>query len=79
MMMLVRFRPDDPTLTCFAGKDASPGLRIPQWNNANGDLEVVLDLFFYFSRSIPMGEREAPMNFRFGGIFWGKEIVEVVF
>ena len=45
---LIRFRPNNAPPTGFASENALPRLRrIIEWNDANGDFEVVLDLFFH--------------------------------
>src|SRR5207237_6163411 len=75
---LVRFRPHDASRARFAGKDAFPRLRgIIDRNNANGDFEVVLDLFFDFARPVPVRQGETTVDFRFSAILRRKEIVEV--
>ena len=51
--------------------------RISEWDATDGDFEIGFNLFFDRSRSIPMGEGEPTVNFRFGGVFRGEEIVKI--
>ena len=56
-----------------------PGSAIVQRNDANGDFEVALDLFFDFTRPVPMRERKTAMDLRFRRILRREEIVEISF
>ena len=49
------------------------GAGIVERDAADRDFQVVLDLLFDFARAIPMGEREAAVDFRFRRVFGVKK------
>src|SRR6266550_2697796 len=77
---LIRFRPNNTPHTAFTSENTFPRLRrIIQWNDANGDFEIALDLFFHFTRPVPVRESKTAMDLRLRRVFGCEEIVEIFF
>src|SRR5438045_1399753 len=76
---LIRLGPDHAARALLAGENAFARFGFSERNHANCHLQIVLDLLFHFARVVPMREREAAVDLRFGGVFRSEEVVEFFF